>query len=57
MKSECPVYRGNFVLKWPILGRKSVRFKEDPVYKCPVYRGKINKKNFLAKLNFQNCPA
>ena len=57
MKFECPVYRGLFVLKWPFLGRKSVRFKEGPVYECPVYRGKINKKNFLAKQNFQNCPA
>ena len=57
MKFKCPVYRGNFVLKWAFLGRISVRFKEGPVYECPVYRGKINKKNFLVKLNFQNCPA
>ena len=42
-KLECPVYRGNFVLKWPFLGRKSVRFKEGPVYECPVYGVKINK--------------
>ena len=57
IKFKCLVYRGNFVLKWPFLGRKSVRFKEGPVYECPVYRGKINEKNFLAKQNFQNCPA
>ena len=57
IKFKCPVYRGNLVLKWPFLGRKSVRFKEGPVYECPVYRGKINDKNFLAKQNFQNCPA
>ena len=57
MKSECPVYRGDFVLKWPFFGRKSVQFKEGPVYECPVYRGKIDKKDFLTKLNFQNFPA
>ena len=31
--------------------------KKCPVYDCPVYRGKISKKSFLAKQNFQNCPA
>ena len=54
MKSECPVYRGDFVLKWPFFGRKSVRFKEGPVYECPVYRGKVNKKTFWPNKIFKN---
>ena len=41
VKFQCSVYRDSFVLKWQFLGRKSVRFKEGPVYECPVYRGKI----------------
>ena len=50
------IYKGikfikvSFLLKLPFLGRKSVRFKEGPVYECPVYRGKVNKKNWPNKI-------
>ena len=53
---KCPVYRGNFVLKFPFGDRKSVRFKEGPVYNCPVYRGKITKKNTRTNQSLEKCP-